>query len=176
MKNKRWWGCEKRKSSHTVSSIVNWYSPENSMELPQTIKNRTIIQSSNFIHIQPWRYSFPNLEPDCCSLSSSNCCFLTCIQVLQEAGKVVWYSHLLKNFPQFVMIYTVKGFGIINKAEVDVFLELSCFFYDPTDVGNLISGSSAFSKSSLNIWKFTAHVLLKRGLENFEHYFSRMWD
>ena len=85
---------------------------------------------------------------------------------------MVWYSHLLKNFPQFVVIYTVKGFGVVNKAEVDIFLELSCFFSDPTDVGNLISGSSAFSKSSLNIWKFTVHVLLTPGLENFEHYFA----
>ena len=84
---------------------------------------------------------------------------------------MVWYSHLLKNFPQVVVIHTVKGFDIINKAEVDVFLELTCFFNDPTDVGNLISGSSAFSKSSLHIWKFTEHVLLKPGLENFEHYF-----
>ena len=85
---------------------------------------------------------------------------------------MVWYSHLFKNFPQFFMIHTVKGFGIVNKAEIDVFLELSCFFNDPTDVGDLISGSSAFSKSSLNIWKFTVHVLLKLGLENFEHYFT----
>ena len=85
---------------------------------------------------------------------------------------MVWYSHLFTNFPQFVVIHAVKGFGIVNKAEVDVFLELSCFFHDPTDVGNLISGSSAFSKSRLNIWKFTVHVLLKPGLENFEHYFS----
>ena len=85
---------------------------------------------------------------------------------------MVWYSHLLKNFPQFVVIHTVKCFGVVNKAEVDVFLELSCFFDDPTNVGNLISGSSAFSKSSLNIWKFTIHVLLKPGLENFEHYFA----
>ena len=85
---------------------------------------------------------------------------------------MVWYSHLLKNFPQFVVNHTVKGFGIVNKAEVDVFLELSCFFNDSTDVGNLISGSSAFSKSSLNIWKFTVHVVLKPGLENFEHYFA----
>ena len=91
-------------------------------------------------------YSFPNLEPVCCSTSSSHCCFLTCIQMAQKAGKVAWYSHLLKNFPQFI-----KGFGIANKAEVDVFLELTCFFNDPVDVGNLISGSSAFSKSSLNI-------------------------
>ena len=85
---------------------------------------------------------------------------------------MVWYSHLLKNFPQFVVIHTVKGFGLVNKAEVDVFLELSCFFDDPTVVGRLISGSSSFSKSSLNIWKFMVHVLLKPGLENFEHYFA----
>ena len=83
---------------------------------------------------------------------------------------MVWYSHLLKTFPQFIVIHTVKGFGIVNKAEIDVFLELSCFFDDPTDVGNLTSGSSAFSKSSLNIRKFTVHILLKPGLENFEHY------
>ena len=87
---------------------------------------------------------------------------------------MVWYPPLFKNFPHFVVIHTVKGFGIVNKAEVDVFLELSCFFDDPTDVGNLISGSPAFSKSSLNIWKFTVHILLKPGLENFEHYFVSM--
>ena len=85
---------------------------------------------------------------------------------------MVWYSHLFKNFPQFVVIHTAKGFGIVNKAEVDVFLEFSCFFKDPVDVGNLISGSSASSKSSLNIWKFMVHVLLKPGLENFEHFFA----
>ena len=85
---------------------------------------------------------------------------------------MVWYSHLFKNFPQFVVIHTVKGFGIVNKTETDVFLELSCFFDDPADVGNLISGSSALSKTSLNIWKFKVHVLLKPGLENFEHYFT----
>ena len=84
-------------------------------------------------------------------MSSSNCCFLTCIQISQEAGKVVWYSCIFKNFPQFVVIYTVKGFGVVYKAEVDVFLELSCFFYDPMDVGNLISGSPTFSKCTLNI-------------------------
>ena len=121
-------------------------------------------------------YSFPNLEPVCCSMSSSNCCFLTCIQISQEAIKVVRYSHLLKNFPKFIVIHTVKGFGIVNKAEVDVFLELSCFFDDPTDVDNLISGSSAFSKSSLNIWKFLVHILLKSHLKNFENYFASMWD
>ena len=85
---------------------------------------------------------------------------------------MAWYSHLLKNFPQFVVFHTVKDFGVVNKAEVDVFLELSSFFYGPTDVGNLVSGSSAFSKTSLNIWKFTVHVVLKPGLENFEHYFT----
>ena len=107
----------------------------------------------------------------------SDCCFLTCIQVSQEADKVVWYSHLFKNYPQFVVIHTVKGFSIVNKAKVDVFLELSCFFYDPTDVGNLISGSSAFSKSSfLYIWKFSVHILMKPSLEDFEHYFASMWD
>ena len=86
---------------------------------------------------------------------------------------MVWYSHLFQNYPQFVVIHTVKGFGIVNKAEIDVFLELSCFFDDPSDVGNLISGSDAFSKSSLNIWNFTVHIQLKPGLENFEHYFTR---
>ena len=85
---------------------------------------------------------------------------------------MVWYSHLFHNFPQFGVIQTVKGFGIVNKAEVNVFLELSCFFDDPVDVGNLISGSSAFSKSSFDIWKFTVHLLLKPGLENFKHYFT----
>ena len=89
---------------------------------------------------------------------------------------MVWYSHLFQNFPQFIVIHTGKGFGIVNKAEIDVFLEISCFFHDPADVGNLISGSSAFSKTSLNISKFTVHVLLKPGLENFEHYFTSMRD
>ena len=89
---------------------------------------------------------------------SSNCCSLTCIQISQEAGPVVWYAHLFQNFPQFIVIHTVKGFGIVNKAEIDVFLELSCFFDDPADVGYLISGSSAFSKTSLNIWKFVSRI------------------
>ena len=106
-------------------------------------------------------YSISYLEPVCCSMSSSNCCFLTCIQVMQESSQVVWYSHLFQNFPQFIVIHTVKGFGIVNKREIDVFLEFSCFFHDPADIGNLISGSSAFSKASLNIWKFTVPVLLK---------------
>ena len=109
-------------------------------------------------------------------MSGSNCCFLTCIQISQEAGQEVWYSHLFQNFPQFIVIHTVKGFGIVSKGEIDVFLEFSCFFFYPIDVGNLISGSSAFSKSSLNIWKFMVYVLLKPGLENFEHYFASMWD
>ena len=94
------------------------------------------------------------------------------MEVSQEAGQVVWYSYLLKNFPQFIVIHTVKGFGIVKKAEIDVFLEFSCFFDDPEDIGSLISGSSAFSKTSLNIGKFTVHILLKPGLENFEHYFT----
>ena len=85
---------------------------------------------------------------------------------------MVWYAHLFQNFPQFIVIHTVKGFGVVSKAEIDVFLELSCFFDDPADIGNLISGSSAFSKSSLNIWKFMVHVLLKSGLENSERYFA----
>ena len=92
-------------------------------------------------------------------MSSSNCHFLTCIQISQEAGWVVWYSHLFQNSPQLIVMHTVEGFGIVNKAEIDVFLELSCFVHDPADVGNLISGSSAFSKTSLNIWKFMVHVL-----------------
>ena len=121
-------------------------------------------------------YSFSYLEPVCCSMSSSNCCFLTCIQISQEAGQVVWYFHPLKNFPQFIVIHTGKSFGIVNKAEIDVFLELPCVFDDPADVGNLISGSSAFLKSSLNIWKFMIHILLKLGLVNFEHYFTSVWD
>ena len=98
-------------------------------------------------------------------MSSSNCYFLTCIQISQEAGQVVWYSHLYKNFSQFVVIHIVKGLGIVNKIEVGVSLEFSHFFDDPMFVGNLISGSSAFSKSSLNIWKFTIHVYLKPGLK-----------
>ena len=121
-------------------------------------------------------YSFPYLEPVCYSMSSSDCWFLTCIQISQEASKVIWYSHLFKNIPQFAVIHTVKGFGIVNKAEIDVFLELSCFFNDLMDVGNLISGSSAFSKTSLNIWKFSVHILLNPGLENFEHFFASVWD
>ena len=119
-------------------------------------------------------YSFPNFEPVCSSMSDSNCCFLTCTKVSQEAGKVVWCSRLFKNFP--VVIYIVKGFSVVNEAEVDVFLEFSYFFDDPTDVGNLTSGSSAFSKSNLNIWKFPVCILLNPILEDFEHYFASMWN
>ena len=99
-----------------------------------------------------------------------------CLQISQEAGKVVWYSHLFKKFPQFVMIHTVKGFGIVNKAEIDVFLEVSSFFDDPTDVGNFISGSSAFSQSRLYTWKFSVHIPLKPRLKDFEHYLASMWN
>ena len=107
-------------------------------------------------------------------MSGSNCCFFTCIQISQEAGQVVWYSCLFQNFPQFVVIHTVKGFGTLNKAEIDVFS--GTLLHDPMDIGYLISGFSAFSKSNLNIWKFLVHVLLKPGLENFEHYFASIWD
>ena len=117
-------------------------------------------------------YSFSYLEPVCCSMSSSNCCFLTCIQISQKAGQVVWYSHLFQNCPQFILIHAVKSSGMVNKAEIDIFLELSCFFDDPADIGHLILGSSAFSKISLNIWKFMVHVLLKPDLDNFEHSFA----
>ena len=116
--------------------------------------------------------SFPNLKPVHCSMSGSNCCFLTCIRIPQEAGKLVWYSYLLKNFLQFILIHTLKGFSIVNEAEVDVFLEFSRFFYGPMDVGNLISCSSLFSKSSFYIWKLSVHLLLKASLEDFEHYFA----
>jgi len=98
------------------------------------------------------------------------------IQISQEAGQVVWYSHLFQYFPQFILIHTVKDFGMVNKTEIDVFLEFSCFFDGPADVSNLTSGSSAFSKTSFNIWKFMVYVLLKPGLENFEHYFISVWD
>ena len=120
-------------------------------------------------------YSFPDLEPVHCSMSISNCCFLTVVQISLEAGQVVWCSHLLKNFPQFVVMHTVKGFSVVNEAEVDVFLKFPCFFYDPVDVGNLISGSSAFSKSSLYIWKFLVYLPVMLSLKDFEHYFASMW-
>ena len=117
-------------------------------------------------------YSFLDLELICCSMSTCNGCFFNCIQISQEVGQVVWYSE----FSTVVVIHTVKDFGIVNKAEIDVFLELSCFFNDPTDVSNLISGSSAFSKMSLNIWKFMVHALLKPGLGTFERYFANMQE
>ena len=136
--------------------------------LPLIFPSIRVFSNESALHVRWPKYWSFILEPVSCSMSGSNCCFLTCMQISQEAGKVVWYSHLCQNCPQFVVIHTVKGFGIINKAEVDAFLELSCFFDDSTDVGNLVSGSSAFSKSSLNIWKFS--VQLKPRLENFEHY------
>ena len=123
-------------------------------------------------NIQPWCAPFSIWNQSFFFMSSSNCCLLTCIQTSQEAGQVVWHSHLFYNIPEFVVVYTVEGFGTVNKAELDFFLELSWFFYHPTDFGNLTSGSSAFSKSSLNIWKFMARVLLEPGLENLEHYFT----
>ena len=119
-------------------------------------------------------YSFPSFEPVHCSMYGSNCCFLTCIQVSQETDKVFWYSHLFKTFPQFVVIHTVKGFSMVNEAEVDVLLEFSCFLCDLMNVGNLISGSSAFSKSSLYIWKFLVYILLKPSLKDFEHFLASM--
>ena len=109
-------------------------------------------------------------------MSSSNCCFLTCIQISQEAGEVVWYFHLFKNFPQFVVIHTVKGFGIVNKAEVHIFLELFCFFYDLTDVANFIFGFSAFSESRFYTWKFLVPVRLMSSLKDFEHYLASVWN
>ena len=109
-------------------------------------------------------------------MSSSNCCFLTCLEISQEADQVVWHSHLFQNFPQFIVIHTVKGFGIVNKAKIDVFLELSCFFDESADVDILVSAPSAFSKTSLNIWNFIVQILLKPALENFRHYFTSVWD
>ena len=125
-------------------------------------------QSDNIQPRHTSLYSFLYLEPFHCSIFASNCCFLTCIQLSQEAGKVVWYSHLFNSFPKLVVIYTVKGFGVVSDTEVDVFRTFSCLL----DVSNLTSGSSAFSKSSLYVWKLLVHVLLKPSLENFEHYFA----
>ena len=124
-------------------------------------------------NIQPWCTPFPIWNQSVVPCPVLTVASWPCIQVSQETGQVVKYAHL---FPQFIVIHTVKGFGIVNKAEIDVFLELFYFFDDPTDVGNLTSGSSAFSKSSLNIWKFTVQVLLKTGLENFKHHFTSVWD
>ena len=117
-------------------------------------------------------YSFPIFELDFCSMSGSNCCFLTCIEVSQEADKVEWYSHLFKNFQQFIVIHTIKSFSIVNEIEVDAFLESPSFFCDPTDVGSLISASSAWSKFSLYTWEFLVHILLKLILKDFEHYLA----
>jgi len=129
-------------------------------------------------NIQPWHTPFPIWNQSVVPCPVLTVVSWSAYRFLRMSGisKVVWYSHLFTNFPQFVVIYTVKGFGIVNKAEEDVFLELSCFSDDPMDVDNLISGSSAFSKSSLTIWKFSVHALLKLHLENFEHYFASMWD
>ena len=121
-------------------------------------------------------YSFPNLGQSivpCRVLTVASC---PAYQVSHETGKVVWYSHLLKNFPQFVVIHTVKGFSLVNEAEVDVFFEFLCFFYDPIDVGNLTSGSPALSKSSLYIWKLSVHVLLKPSLKDFEYTIASIWN
>ena len=107
-------------------------------------------------------------------MSGPNCCFLTCQQVAQEAGQVIWYSRLFKNFPKFVMIHTVKSFSVVNKAKVDIFLEFHCFFYDLSDIGNLNSDSSAFSKPSLYSWNFSVHILLKLSLKDFEYYIASM--
>ena len=120
-------------------------------------------------------YFFPNFEPVHGPMSSSNCCFLTCIQVSQEIGKLVWYSPLFKNFP-VVVIHTVKGFHVVNEAKVDVFLEFTCFLYDPMYVGNLISGSSASFKPSLYIKKFLVYILLKPSFKDFEHNLASMWN
>ena len=128
-------------------------------------------------NIQPWRPPFPIWNQSVVPRPVLTVASwpATCIQVSQEAGQVVWYSHLFHNFPVCHDSHSQR-LGIVSKAEVDVFLELSCFLNDPEDVDNLISGSSAFSKTSVNIWKFTVHIFLKPGLENFEHYFISMWD
>ena len=155
------------KKQYSELDVEQWTGFKLGKEYIYSVCNITLLY---IIQYTTLTYSFPNLEAVCCPISSSNCCFLPCIQISQDAGQVVWYSHLFQNFPQFVVIRTVKDFGVVNKA--DVFLELSCFFDDPVDDGRLISSSSAFCKSSSNIWKFIVHVLLKPGLESFEHYFA----
>jgi len=154
----------------TLCEPMNWSTPgfpvhHQLLESTQTHAHRVsdAIQSSH-----------PLLSPSPPALNLSQHQGL--FQWVSSSHQVVWYSHLFQNFPQFIVIHTVKGFDIVNKAEVDVFLKLCSFIHDPADAGNLISGSFAFSKPSLNIWKFTVHVLLKPGLENFEHYFTSMWD
>ena len=126
--------------------------------------------------MQPWGAPFPIWNQSVAPCPVLTVASWPAYRFLRKQVRWSWYSHLFQNFPQFVVIHTVKGFGIVNKAEIDVFLEFSCFFNDSTDAGNLISGSSAFSKSSLNIWKFSVHILLKPSLENFEHYFTSVWD
>ena len=121
-------------------------------------------------------YSFPNFEPVFYFMSGSNCCLLTFIHVSQETGNMVWYSHFFKNLPQFVVIHIVRGFNIVNEAEIDDFLESPCFFCCQTNVDNLISRSSIFYKPSLYIWKFLFHVLLKSIFKDFEHYLDNMWN
>ena len=125
-------------------------------------------------NMQPWRNSLPIWNQSVFPCPVLTVASWPAHRFLRR--QVRWYSHLFKNFPQFVVVHTVKSFGVVNKAEVHVFLELSCFFDNSMDVGNLISGSFAFYESSLNIWKFSFHLLVKRGLENFEHYFNSMWD
>ena len=132
-------------------------------------KSRTQLSEFTFFHL-----NFPNLEPVCCSMAGSDCCFSTCTQISQEAGEMVWHSHLFKNFPQFVVIHTVRGFSVVNKVELDVSVEFPCCLYNPMNVNNLISGSSAFSRHSLYIWKFSVHVLLKASLKDFEHNLASM--
>ena len=127
------------------------------------------------MELEQWSWSWN--KPVHCSMSGSNCCFLTCTQISQETGNMVWYSHLLKNFSQFVVIHTVKGFGTVNKAEVDVFFwNFLAFFRWSSGCCQLDLWFPAFSKTSLSIWKFTVHILLKPGLENFEHHFASVWD
>ena len=144
------WGDGERQGS--LASCSPWDHKESDMS--EGLNNNSSAYKLNKQSIRQYTAltcSFPNLEPVCFSMFGSNCCFLTCLQVSQEAGKVIWYSHHFRNFPLFIVIYTVKVFGIVNKAEIDVFPALSCFFHDPADVGNLLSGSSTFSKTSLNI-------------------------
>ena len=121
-------------------------------------------------------YSFLNHEPVCCYIQGSNVCFLTSIQVSQETDKMIWCSHLGESFLQFLMIHTVKGFSVVNETERDIFLEFPCFLYDPVNVGNLISGSSAFSKPSFTTWKFLVHITLKPSLTNFERNLTSIGD
>ena len=121
-------------------------------------------------------YSFLDLEPISCFIRGSNCGFLTCKQVSQETGKMVWYSHVSKSFSQFVMIHSLKGFSIVDETETDAFLKYPCFLYNPVNIGNVISGSSSFSKPSLNIWKFLVRIMLKPTMQDFKHDLTSMGD